>query len=313
MDDLSHDFTHKTHIHEKDVINAEERLEALLRQVDDVTLSSMMQNEFQHMVIDHERLVTMLEQRSRLLENENNELKVILNDSQRRYEKAVREMQFFKKKYDRLVETTVNKHADMHTPKPSPTQLPSGAVNFTPSSSPQPSSIADSSSSSSVYSHHHPEKLNWPISPTSISMESSATRRSNQSNTPSVYGGFSSNSETTSYSHQPHHRYDDHHKKPTGYQFSRNPSMVSSYSSPSHAPSMISGSSSVTSAPPLTPVRSCTSTAGGYIGNSIIQQRRTDPLTFGGSDALWDTISKSQGNDMTVEKIIRYQKKSERR
>jgi hypothetical protein len=56
---------------------------------------------------------------------------------------------------------------------------------------------------------------------------------------------------------------------------------------------------------PMTPGRSCTSTSG-YNGNSIILQRKTDPLTFGGSDALWDTISKSQGSDVTVEKIIRY-------
>ncbi|KAG1239462.1 hypothetical protein G6F68_018613 [Rhizopus microsporus] len=40
-------------------------------------------------------------------------------------------------------------------------------------------------------------------------------------------------------------------------------------------------------------------------GNSIIQQRKLDPLGFGGSDALWDTIAKSQGSsDVTVEKII---------
>lgn len=36
----------------------------------------------------------------------------------------------------------------------------------------------------------------------------------------------------------------------------------------------------------------------------MIMQRKTDPLCFGGSDALWDTISKAQGSDVTVEKII---------
>lgn len=36
----------------------------------------------------------------------------------------------------------------------------------------------------------------------------------------------------------------------------------------------------------------------------MILQRRVDPLMFGGSDALWDTIAKSQGSDLTVEKII---------
>ncbi|KAI8074034.1 ankyrin repeat-containing domain protein, partial [Gongronella butleri] len=37
---------------------------------------------------------------------------------------------------------------------------------------------------------------------------------------------------------------------------------------------------------------------------SLIQQRRVDPLIFGGSDGLWETISKSKGSDATVEKII---------
>jgi hypothetical protein len=283
MDDLSHDFTHKNYIHENVPLNPQDRLEGLLRQVDDATLSSLMQTEFQHMIIDHQRLVTMLEQRSELLENENNELKVILNDSQRRYEKAVREMQFFKKKYDRLAEKQ---------PKPSPTHV-SSFVNLTPSSHPQPDS-----------SNYHTEKLHWPTSPTSSSMEPSPTRRSNHSNTASIFSTISSSTESSSYSHHP--RYDDSHKKPTAYHFSRNPSMVSSYSTPSSAPSMISGASSVISAPPMTPVRSCTSSHN--TSSSIIQQRRTDPLTFGGSDALWDTISKSQGSDVTVEKIIRYQK-----
>ncbi|KAI9260564.1 ankyrin repeat-containing domain protein [Phascolomyces articulosus] len=53
----------------------------------------------------------------------------------------------------------------------------------------------------------------------------------------------------------------------------------------------------------MTPVRSTTSTAG-YTGSSMIQQRRVDPLMFGGSDGLWDTIAKSKGSDVTVEKII---------
>ncbi|ORZ11107.1 ankyrin repeat-containing domain protein [Absidia repens] len=53
----------------------------------------------------------------------------------------------------------------------------------------------------------------------------------------------------------------------------------------------------------MTPVRSSTAT-NGYTGASLIQQRRVDPLIFGGSDGLWDTISKSKGSDVTVEKII---------
>ncbi|KAI8970035.1 ankyrin repeat-containing domain protein [Mycotypha africana] len=47
-----------------------------------------------------------------------------------------------------------------------------------------------------------------------------------------------------------------------------------------------------------------TATSSNITSSSMIQQRRTDPLVFGGSDALWDTISKGQGGDATVEKII---------
>ncbi|KAI8331712.1 ankyrin repeat-containing domain protein [Chlamydoabsidia padenii] len=53
----------------------------------------------------------------------------------------------------------------------------------------------------------------------------------------------------------------------------------------------------------MTPVRSSTAT-NGYTGASLIQQRRVDPLIFGGSEGLWDTISKSKGSDVTVEKMI---------
>ncbi|KAI7903012.1 ankyrin repeat-containing domain protein [Cokeromyces recurvatus] len=40
------------------------------------------------------------------------------------------------------------------------------------------------------------------------------------------------------------------------------------------------------------------------IRSNMIQQSKSDPLIFGGSDALWDTIAKNQGSDTTVEKII---------
>ncbi|KAI9299936.1 ankyrin repeat-containing domain protein [Cunninghamella echinulata] len=53
----------------------------------------------------------------------------------------------------------------------------------------------------------------------------------------------------------------------------------------------------------MTPVRS-TTVASGYSGNSLVQQRRVDPLIFGGADGLWETIAKSKGSDVTVEKII---------
>lgn len=312
-DDLSRDLNHKaTIIAEK--LNSKERLELLINQVDDQTLASLMHNEFQHMIIDHQRLVTMLEQRSELVETENEELKLIINDSQRRYEKAVREMQFFKKKYDRLVESNRSATSDQH-------HHVQNYLNLTPSSSPQPPPTSSSviaaqpmsDAASSIYSYNASEKLNWPTSPTYSEPVSSNRRRNNSNTAASIFSNFSSSTESSTYSHFQHmqkqqqQRYDENGKKPpTAYQFSRNPSMVSSYSTPSTAPSMVSSSgASSTITVPMTPVRSTTSVSG-YTGNSMIQQRRTDPLSFGGSDALWDTLSKSQGSDITVEKIIRY-------
>lgn len=312
-DDLSRDLNHKATI-TGEKLNSKERLELLINQVDDQTLASLMLNEFQHMVIDHQRLVTMLEQRSELVETENEELKLIINDSQRRYEKAVREMQFFKKKYDRLVESNRSVTGDQH-------HHVQNYLNLTPSSSPQPPPTSSSviaaqpmpDAASSIYSYSASEKLNWPTSPTYSEPVSSNRRRNNSNTAASIFSNFSSSTESSTYSHFQHmqkqqqQRYDENGKKPpTAYQFSRNPSMVSSYSTPSTAPSMVSSSgASSTITVPMTPVRSTTSVSG-YTGNSMIQQRRTDPLSFGGSDALWDTLSKSQGSDITVEKIIRY-------
>ncbi|KAL9555856.1 hypothetical protein PS6_002640 [Mucor atramentarius] len=310
-DDLSRDLNHKVTI-SAEKLNSKERLELLINQVDDQTLASLMHNEFQHMVIDHQRLVTMLEQRSELVETENEELKLIINDSQRRYEKAVREMQFFKKKYDRLVESNRSVASDQH-------HHVQNYLNLTPSSSPQPPPTSSSviaaqpmsDAASSIYSYNASEKLNWPTSPTYSEPVSSNRRRNNSNTAASIFSNFSSSTESSTYSHFQHmqkqqqQRYDENGKKPpTAYQFSRNPSMVSSYSTPSTAPSMVSSSgASSTITVPMTPVRSTTSVSG-YTGNSMIQQRRTDPLSFGGSDALWDTLSKSQGSDITVEKII---------
>jgi hypothetical protein len=44
----------------------------------------------------------------------------------------------------------------------------------------------------------------------------------------------------------------------------------------------------------------------GYTNSSVIQQRKVDPIAFGGSDALWETIANSKTADSTIEKMIRY-------
>lgn len=319
MDDLSRDFHLKNQIiipeeynNSAKPINARDRLEILLRQVDNNDLSILMQSEFKTMLVDHQRLANMLEQRVDQLENENDELKMIIADSQRRYEKAVREMQFFKKKYDTIklqqqpfeCPATPTASVSNHTSSNRQQHL-QNFVSITPSSSPQPSSSTNESAS--IYGKSAPSQNYWPSSPTTVSSFATevtspiaTTRRRQNSNTSaSIFSSYSSGTEATSiYSS---HRYDDNskklatiHQQPQNYQFARNPSMASSYSSPSAAPS-ISGASSVMSGP---------TSSSRPSGHSIILQRKTDPLTFGGSDALWDTISKSQGSDVTVEKII---------
>ncbi|KAI8047810.1 uncharacterized protein B0P05DRAFT_345814 [Gilbertella persicaria] len=197
------------------------QFQMLIRQVDDDSLQTMLQQEYQQLIIEQQHLVTMLSQRARMFETENTELREIIHESQRRYEKAVREMQFFKKKHDRLVE-----------------------------------------------SYYQDER-------TSQWTEEGQRTRQSSTTSGSIYSSLSSSTN------------ESHEKKST---FSRH----SIYSTPG------SGASSV-----ITPVRSSMSSST-YAGSSMIQQRRIDPLTFGGSDALWDTISKSEGADVTVEKIIRY-------
>ncbi|KAG1455696.1 hypothetical protein G6F46_008021 [Rhizopus delemar] len=190
MDRLSRDFSSTS---------TQDRLDSLIQQVNDESLQTMMYQAYQRILISHQRLVAMFEQRHEAICQENEELKKIIDESQKRYEKAVREMQFFKKKYDQLTDCQG-----------------------------------------------------------------------------SVYSGYSNQTEATSiYSHR-------------SSKVSRNPSMASSYSSPPP-----SSNSSVLFSP--TTMR---------FSNNMIQQRKTDPLCFGGSDALWDTIAKSQGSDVTVEKII---------
>lgn len=339
VDNLSHDFYYKNAImdqqqdnvhptatstsilNHKLPISAKDRLESLLRQVDDENLSLMLQSEYKNMMVDQQRLATMLEQRAELLENENEELKCIIQDSQKKYEKAVREMQFFKKKYESI--------------KQQGSSAIQNFVNLTPSSSPQPAVLK--SSNESVYSHHSSSRGDnyvWPTSPTTsiapsmLSVEhqhhtmstplTSRRARTNSNAAASIYSVMSGSTESSSlyrYDEKSLSRQPQQQQQQNNYHFQRNPSMASSWSSPSTAPSMISGASSIMSVPPpspvtpMTPVRSYTSTSQGHTGNSMIQQRRTDPLTFGGSDALWDTISKSSGSDVTVEKIIRYEEK----
>ncbi|KAG0738730.1 hypothetical protein G6F57_003202 [Rhizopus arrhizus] len=164
----------------------EDKTSQLINQVKDTALRLSLQEEYQSIQKDHQRIVSLLSQRSDTLYQENEELKLIVHESQKRYEKAVREMQFYKKKCEDDSEVFYERQRN--------------------------------NSGTSLFSVN-----------------------SSQSTEGSVYSAKMSSQRSSVY----------------------------------------------------------------QTGNSIIQQRKLDPLGFGGSDALWDTIAKSQGSsDVTVEKII---------
>ncbi|KAG0173145.1 hypothetical protein DFQ28_009403 [Apophysomyces sp. BC1034] len=311
--------------------SAREVLFELVEHVTSDDLRQAVKTEIKRMETDHQRLVTMLQQRSEMLEHENEDLRSISADHLRRYEKAVREMQFFKKKYDKAVE--LNRQYMTHRPRslsiesgssnegPSPQKVSTPAhlqsYPLTPTS-PQPSSLpmtetyvplsfdpdckqksslpSRSSSTSTSSSSGNPFwAINGAVTPSDTPFprvrQSSATTSSNQpidhavSKSPSSDGSKSLRGRKHS------------------WQF-----LQTCPSAPSTSPSATTSSPPIATngavhSVPMTPVRSSTAT-NGYTGASLIQQRRVDPLIFGGSDGLWETIAKSKGSDVTVEKII---------
>lgn len=395
--------------------SARECLVDLIQQVEHDNLRQVLKIELNRLLTDHERIVTMLQQRTHMLEQDNEQLRGLNSEHQRRYEKAVREMQFFKKKADYLSKQQQSPsiaHSSSNTsnstasrtrshssasetrseisaisssaplppphaapplpPPPPPQQQPlpptpastsTSAINYplTPTS-PQPSVVSEreeydslrplphssssmpsrSSSTSSSNAHHYQQSFwNAPPLPSMSSVMSSSTATSSladnvrqppnypvrHAGTNSIYSVGSDVSYPTPQSSTeaaPHPSLPQHpngQQKRSWQNLRQNPSVHSSYSSPSTTTTATTtttttggggggGGGPVSSAAtsvysvPMTPVRSTIST-NGYTGSCMIQQRRVDPLMFGGSDGLWDTISKSQGSDATVEKIIR--------
>ncbi|KAI8352459.1 hypothetical protein EDC96DRAFT_285070 [Choanephora cucurbitarum] len=208
-----------------------QRIGTLIAQVNDDVLRNNLQHEIRKLIEDQQNLVSMIHNQAQTFKIEAEEMKDIIHDSQRRYEKAVREMQFYKKKYDKLIES-------LHHP-------------------------------SSDYSER-------------VTPWIEDRRRFRDSSSASLHSSISSSTNESQ-------TYDD--RKPPS--FSRNPSIVSGYSTPS---SVAASSTTGTTRVSLSAV-----TATGTLK---IQQQKTDPLIFGGSEAFWETISKSQGDDSTVEKII---------
>ncbi|KAI8380876.1 hypothetical protein BD560DRAFT_235537 [Blakeslea trispora] len=218
-----------------------QRINSLITQVNDDVLRNSLQHEIRKLLEDQQNLVSMIHNQAQTFKIETDELKDIVYDGQKRYEKAVREMQFYKKKYDKLVESL----------------------------------------------HHQSTDYSERVSPW---IEDRA-RRFRDSSSASLHSSISSNSNNSQI-------YDD--RKPAN--FSRNPSVASAYSTPSSI-AAYSTPSSVTASSTTGNTRASLS-AVAPSGNLKIQQQKTDPLIFGGSEAFWDTICKKQGDDANVEKII---------
>lgn len=330
----------------------------LVKEVESDDLRRSLRSEIKRLISDHDRLVSILQQRSEILEHENFELKEIASEHQRRYEKAVREMQFFRKKYERAAE--LNKQYINQQPRslsiessssteaePSRKRQPSVSIAaqqpypLTPTS-PQPGALdpPHSTAPTTVYEQdfqrHKPSMPSrssststnssaastryWPGSPVSSSGPSTAPadgaappvpRLRQNSMTTSVHStstdGQSSSKDKTPrrkrswQSNQPPSQLQQHQQQHQPTTSVSTAPTTASASSASSAPSSTSANS--VQSVPMTPVRSSTAT-NGYTGASLIQQRRVDPLIFGGSDGLWETIAKSKGSDVTVEKII---------
>lgn len=364
---------------------AQDAKQLLLDLVDSIQqdeLKHAITKELKRIFANHERLLNMLQSRSEALEQENRDYKTLANDHQHRYEKAVREMQFFRKKYEgardmnKQYVTSAITTPPATEPPPPPPQHPldyrsrslsiesgssgegadqqtstnshqqqsahrKGSVTFINSypltpTSPQPSAIPNDLSifgkfdpdfapslrpiprnsttvwhpppgnpGSIVYQAHIPISPSTPerVVPATVALPPPPSRLRQNSTCASIHSAQSSGTDSSSGDNSNNTTVNtrDKSSRKQSWQLLQQPSTptIADPSPKENGP---------TAAPlhsvPMTPVRSSTAT-NGYTGASMIQQRRVDPLIFGGSDALWDTISKSKGSDVTVEKIIR--------
>lgn len=203
----------------------------LIEQIPDENLRQAIQSELNKLIKDYDQFTSVLQQRSEILEQEYENLQNTEESYQRRYEKAVREMQFYKKKY--------TEYQDLPT-------------------SPLPSSV------SSDTSYYPPQHLP-PPPPIASSFQLSRTPSSS-----------SSSNASTSFN-------------PIVNELS--PAPLNSRRKPS-----------TNIHPEATLTRSAT-IGTPNVNSFMIQQRRVDPLSFGGSDSFWDTFIKS--SDTSIEKTIR--------
>lgn len=351
LHDISEDDAAIHHHQQQKRISPKENLMNLTHQISDDDLKQAIRLEVKRLATDYDRLISMLQQRSEILEQEYENLQMTEDNYQRRYEKAVREMQFFKKKYDKAVElnkqyAAVNGHRprspsldsntsssvdNQHMQLRNTTQSPSYGMNSMIPQSPPPSSISGSEGTHPIYNLPPPPLPTSPLpSTTSNNIEkarhisrssSSSTSSSNASSAP-YWTTFTSelspappvprlrqNSNAGIASSIHSSSTDGDNKSNNSFLQARKESWQQLQQQQQQTQISSTGpvpvAASISSPTPPTVARS-----GTLVGNNnslnpqVIQQRKVDPITFGGSDALWETIAKSKTADSTVEKMI---------
>ncbi|CEP17566.1 hypothetical protein [Parasitella parasitica] len=299
-----------------------DNLVKLTQRISNSELKQAFQIEITKLMTDYDHLISTLQQRSEILEQENETLQLTEDSYQHRYEKAVREMQFFRKKYERAVELT-KQYAVISTARPNspsmestvPSQLSpaysDGSGSPLPSSVPTPEGAAYPSLSSPPPLPATPLPAETKASRHVSSASSSSNASSNNSGAPhspvfrisktSNAGPGSVHSASTD-GESLGSKYIPVRKGSWQYNMQQ-PSPTSPLASPVLAHKNLAHPAST--APPSGVARSATTASHvGSANSSEIQQRKFDPLAFGGSDTLWEDLARSSRAEPTIKKIV---------
>ncbi|KAI8636899.1 ankyrin repeat-containing domain protein [Parasitella parasitica] len=297
-----------------------DNLVKLTQRISNSELKEAFQIEITKLMTDYDGLISTLQQRSEILEQENDALQLTEDSYQHRYEKAVREMQFFRKKYERAVELT-KQYAVISAARPgSPSMECTSPSHLNPAysdnpSSPPPSSVSVPDGAANPNSFAPP----LPVAP--LPAETKASRHvstaSSSSNASSINSGAphspvsriskTSNAgpgsvySATTDGESLNGKYIPARKG--SWQYMQQPSPTSPLASPVLAHKNVAHV--VSNTPQSGVARSATNASHvGSVNSSEIQQRKVDPIAFGGSDTLWDDLARSSKTEPNFKKIV---------
>lgn len=296
-----------------------DNLANLTQHISNDDLRQAVRLEIKRMATEYDSLISILQQRSEILEQEYENLQTTEDNYQRRYEKAVREMQFYKKKYDKAAELN-RQFAAINGGRPRSPSMDSNHSSLldkthygaTPTS-PPPSLVSGSEGTFPIYSSPPPPIPTSPLSSTDktrhLSRSSSSSTASSNASGP-YWSAF--NSELSPAPPVPRLRQNSNNGSASIHSASTDDSKSFMQGRKGSWQYMQAGpvpASIVPATPTPIVTRSATTIsqapAVGMVNQQVIQQRRVDPIAFGGSDAFWETIAKSKTTDSTIEKMIR--------